>query len=267
MSHGVSIGIRTNDPSVLARTADAFPPGWEDSPSVTVDSWFSIVRVPSDDGQRVIYELYEDQEKLDEGLRLTRLLDSMDSAIRVAVGRRAPDRLFVHAGAVAWKGRAIVIPGRSGAGKTTLVAALVAAGATYYSDEYAVLDDRGFVHPYSRPLSIRQGEHRRMKQSATADLGGRTATGPLPVALVLATRFRSGATFEPRVSTPGHGAQAMFANTLSARERPAFAFSVLSRSVADATILVGDRGEAAAAVPVLLDHLNTLELSSRGSPA
>ena len=37
------------------------------------------------------------------------------------VAERATDYLFVHAGVVAWEGRAIVMPGASFAGKTTLV--------------------------------------------------------------------------------------------------------------------------------------------------
>jgi hypothetical protein len=36
-----------------------------------------------------------------------------------------------------------VLPGRSFAGKTTLVAALVQVGAEYWSDEYPVLDAEG----------------------------------------------------------------------------------------------------------------------------
>jgi hypothetical protein len=34
-------------------------------------------------------------------------------------------------------------------GKTTLVSELIRAGATYYSDEYAVIDERGRVHAIS----------------------------------------------------------------------------------------------------------------------
>src|SRR5262249_57961124 len=50
------------------------------------------------------------------------------------------------------RGLAIVVPGRSHTGKSTLVAELVRRGATYWSDEFAVLDDAGRVHPYRRPL-------------------------------------------------------------------------------------------------------------------
>ena len=52
---------------------------------------------------------------------------------------------------------AIVMPGASFAGKTTMVRAWLEAGATYYSDEFAVLDRTGRVHPFARPLAIREG--------------------------------------------------------------------------------------------------------------
>ena len=71
----------------------------------------------------------------------------------------------MHAGVVGWKGWALVLPGKSGAGKTTLVAELIRAGATYYSDEYAVLDERGRVHPYARPLAVRVDGWRQRRRT------------------------------------------------------------------------------------------------------
>ena len=72
----------------------------------------------------------------------------LDAQMRLFIAANARDWLFVHAGVVAHGGRALVAPGDSFSGKTTLVRALLAAGATYYSDEYAVLDEAGRVHPY-----------------------------------------------------------------------------------------------------------------------
>jgi len=83
------------------------------------------------------------------------VFEAFETDLQLYVAEMAPRRLFVHAGVVGWRGQAIIIPGRTFTGKTTLVAALVKAGATYYSDEYAVLDVRGRVHPYARPLGIR----------------------------------------------------------------------------------------------------------------
>jgi serine kinase of HPr protein (carbohydrate metabolism regulator) len=90
---------------------------------------------------------------------------------------RARSALFVHAGVVAWRGRAVLIPGASNAGKSTLVAELVRRGATYYSDEYAAIDAAGRVHPYAR----RTGAPRHL--IGTADLP------PIGAAVVIATQY------------------------------------------------------------------------------
>jgi hypothetical protein len=258
ISHGVAVGIRASDPMLLARAQGCLPPGWGESFASKVDLWFSVVTSSSMGGGRVLYTLFEDERKLAEGFRLTRLMDAMESAIRLQVGRRAPMRLFVHAGAVAWRGSSIVIPGRSGTGKTSLVAALVKAGATYYSDEYAVLDGDGLLHPYTRPLSFRLGVQRRTKKCAVADLGGSQARKPVSVGLVLHTRFRPDVSWTPRVLSSGEGALALFDNTLGARERPAFAFSVLSNVVSKAVALRGDRNEAETFAAEILSYVDSI---------
>lgn len=265
VTYGVSIGVRSNDSSLLDRVADRLPPGWEESPSAIADAWYSIAGRPVDGGTRVLYELHENDEKLAEGFRLSRLLDAMDSAVRLQVGVKSPDRLFVHAGAVVWNGRAIVIPGRSGAGKTSLVVALVRAGALYGSDEYAVLDDRGWVHPYARPISCRQGAHRRVTLSAELDLGGRRATVAAPVGLVVHTRYRAEADWSPRVMSPGESALALFANVLAARQRPAFAFSLLSSASLSAVSVLGDRGDADAAASAIVRYADGIHTSIQGT--
>ncbi|HVX40729.1 MAG TPA: hypothetical protein VHB25_14260 [Gemmatimonadaceae bacterium] len=265
VSHGVSVGVRTNDPSLLDRVADCFPPDSVESPSAEADAWYSIVRSPAQHASYARYELFRDEQKLNEGLRLAPLLDRMDAAIRVDVGRRAPEQLFVHAGAVAWNGRVIVLPGRSGAGKTTLVAALVRAGAAYCSDEYAVLDRRGYVHPYPRRLSMRQGGNRRVRWSAVTDLGGEQADAPLPVGAVVVTRYEPGARWAPRALSAGESALALFANTLIARDKPAFAFAVLSRAVAGVISTEGDRGEADATAAAILAFVDQTYPSTQGT--
>jgi len=161
-------------------------------------------------------------------------------------------RVFVHAGVVGWKGQAIVIPGRSYSGKSTLVAELVRAGATYYSDEYAVLDSRGRVHPFDKPLELRdEGQFRQTKVTA-AELGGHSGTKPLPVGLVLMTQFKSGARWRPRKLTAGKGVLEMLFNTVSARRSPEKALQTLQRVTAQADVLKGVRGNATEVVPAVL---------------
>lgn len=65
-------------------------------------------------------------------------------------------RLFIHAGAVAFAGRAMILIGHSGAGKTSTVAALVRRGAAYLSDEVALLDPAtGIVAPFVLPMAVK----------------------------------------------------------------------------------------------------------------
>ena len=66
-----------------------------------------------------------------------------------------PNRLTVHAGAVSVRGRAILLPGPSGAGKTTLTAALLSVGCDYLTDEAVSIDLETLeVEPYAKPLSL-----------------------------------------------------------------------------------------------------------------
>jgi hypothetical protein len=147
-------------------------------------------------------------------------------------------------GVVGWNGRAILIPGRSFAGKTTLVAELLRAGAVYYSDEYAVLDSRGRVHPYERPLGMRSDPSFRSSRIRVEDFGAESATKPLPVGLVVSARYQVGARWRPRQLTAGRGVLELLENTVTARTRPEFALQVLSTALPNAQILKGVRGEA-----------------------
>ena len=93
--------------------------------------------------------------------------------------------VFVHAGVVAWQGKAILLPGKSFSGKSTLTMALVDAGATYYSDEYAVLNAQGLVHPFSRMPRLRPDvQPPRMNSVPVA-----SALPPLAVGLVLSAHY------------------------------------------------------------------------------
>ena len=82
----------------------------------------------------------------------------LEMQLSTIIAIESRDFVAVHAGVVADGDRAIVMPGVSFSGKTTLVRALVEAGAVYYSDEYAMFDEAGRVHPYARQLSFRPPE-------------------------------------------------------------------------------------------------------------
>lgn len=253
-SHGVTIGVRSNDDALLARVPEALPPDAELVATTDAQVWFSLVRASRGSARGSFLRLYAGTQLTAEGFRLSRLLHTLDVAIRAQIGLLTPDRVFVHAGVVVWQGRAIVIPGASGTGKTTLVAALVRAGATYYSDEYAVLDAAGKVHPYARPLSIRQGEHRRVRTSvASAE-----SLGPATVGIVVSCGYQRDASWHVRELSQGAGVQLLFANSLAARHRPDFVLSVLATVARTATVLGGSRGDADDATIALLSSARIL---------
>jgi hypothetical protein len=253
-SYGVRIGIRSNDPAALASARRHLPSEWEAVGSPLVDRVYSIMigKKDSHANGRRLNLLYGDEVRLARSSDLDGLYETLESDLRLFVAELATHRVFVHAGVVGWKGQAIVIPGRSYSGKSTLVAELVRAGATYYSDEYAVLDSRGRVHPFSKPLELREeGEFTQTKITA-AELGGHSGTKPLPVGLVLMTQFKSGARWRPRKLTAGRGVLEMLFNTVSARRSPERALATLQRVAEQADVLKGVRGNATEVVEALL---------------
>ena len=182
-------------------------------------------------------------------------LGMLDSQMRLHIASSAPDHVFVHAGVVGVGGRAIVLPGRSFAGKTTLVAALVQVGAQYWSDEYAVLDADGLVHPYAKPLSIR-GPDLQAEDHTVESLGGRAGEEPLSVALIALTHYRPGAAWAPERSMSGVGAIKMLEHAVPARARPEQSLAAVRRAADGALVLLGERGEAEEAAAALIAEVS-----------
>ena len=172
-----------------------------------------------------------------------------------AMAFRATSAVFVHAGVVGWRGRALLIPGRSGTGKSSLVTALVAAGADYYSDDYAPIDEDGLVEPYARLPSLRGGQSatRRIEPAIRA-----RARPGLPVALVVSTSFRSGSDWQPRVLRGTHAALAVLDNVIMAREQPRSAMRTAARISSQAVVLSGPRPEATEIAGPILAYLDGL---------
>ena len=198
-------GLRTNNPAALAQAAASLPLGWQATPTGEVDILYSLRLAPPSprQGRRNYHLLYCGSALLARTLELPPLLTTFGKHAELLTAFRAQDCLFVHAGVVGWQGRAILIPGRSMTGKTTLVKALVEAGATYYSDEFAVLDKSGRVQPYPVPLSIRGNNGQSGCKTPVESLGGQAGVEPLPMGLVVVTEYQSKATWRPRKLSPG----------------------------------------------------------------
>ncbi len=259
LAHGVRLGVRTNTPAILERLQGCLPPGWRPSRSALVDELFSVWVDPALTRERPS-RVYVGGKRRVRTRDLRQALAVLESELRQSLAARSTQRTFVHAGVVGWHGKAIVVPGRSRSGKTTLVAELVRAGASYLSDEFAIIDSRGRVHPFPKPLSIRGagGCDLHVSRPSAEDLGGRSGKAPLPIGLVVLATHAPGAEWQPQTLTPGQAVIEMLAHTVPARLRPAASLQALERAVGRATVLKGERGEAAPVARRLLQLAESL---------
>lgn len=257
-SFGVRMGVRANSEAALERALSRLPAGWKPSRSRVVERLYSLVDGGETKrrGVRRFSLLFGDITRLSRSLEVEEVFDTFESDLRLHIAARARGRAFVHAGVVGWNGGAILIPGRTLSGKTTLVAELVRAGATYYSDEFAVLDERGRVHPFPKPLAMREGNALKQTNYSVEHFGGTTGVKPLPVALVVVCRYGSRARWRPRRLTAGEGMLALLDNAVSARREPERALTALREVVLRAPVLKGVRGEASETAEMVLRSLD-----------
>lgn len=257
-AYGTRIGVRVNQPDVLGRLEKVFPPGWKPLRSPVVDHMYSLRLGRNTPRSRIrrFNLLYSESVRVARSMDLGEVIQAFESELERFVALTARTRLFVHAGVVDWRDCAILLPGRSFSGKTTLVTAMVRAGASYYSDEYAVLDSRGRVHPYPKPPSIREGSGAGSRRCSLDELGGVLGSRPLRVGLVVVSEYKPGSRWRPRVLSPGQTILALLANTVAARFQPRLALRTLGRVAGDAPALKGARGEAEETAESLLNGLD-----------
>lgn len=248
-SYGVRLEVEVQAPDLMPEIEAILPPGWQAVREFPEDGHLTI------GGEDGLYWVTIDGEHVVGGVPADLAIQALDAQLRARIAFVAPEVIFVHAGVVAVDGRAIALPGRSFSGKTTLVAALVAAGATYYSDEFAVISADGAILPYAKPLSIRGEGDRYGIDTPVGDFGGRAGVVPVRLGLVADLVYREGAAWEPRTLSPGAGALALLSNTVPARSRPAEVLQATTNAIGDARVIAGDRGEAAATAAILLDEL------------
>jgi hypothetical protein len=176
---------------------------------------------------------------------LDQLFDTLEHELCLFIAEHSKEHIFVSAGVVGWKGTSILLPGRPTSGNSRLVAALVRAGATYFSDEYAVLDEQGRVHPFSRRQSLTE----------TGAARNRVWTEPSIVNRVVLTNYRRGTRWQPRPLTPGQAIMELLPHTLSAAARPADAIAALERVALSSVALKGAHGDPEETAAMLLDAM------------
>jgi hypothetical protein len=239
---GQTLVVHSDDPDVLLRVAARLPP---------------FRSATSLDESAVVYHAKRtrssDRFMLLRGRRLLGAdLDSEGAADRLAadlamtLGHRPHGWTFLHAGVVMLNGALLVFPAASGAGKTTLVSALLDRGAAYGSDEFAVLDDTGRVAPYARPLRVRRGSAHDLVDPSR--LGIPVLTEPRPVAAVILTAYDP---LAGRVQPPGTrvapatAALRLLPHCLASRVRPRRTIAAVRALAMSAPVFEVRRGDAA----------------------
>ena len=119
-----------------------------------------------------------------------------------------------------------------------------------------MLDARGRVHPFPKPLSIREGKGDGARKCPAEALGSSQGATPLPVGLVAFSEYRPGARWRPARVTPGHGLLALLGHTVPVRRRPETSLATLQQAVSQAVLLKGTRGEAEEMARSLLERLS-----------
>jgi hypothetical protein len=176
----------------------------------------------------------------------TKLINAIDEAVI----RRMTKLYAVHAGAVLIGGRGLLLPGKTHAGKSSLVAELLHRGARYFSDEYALIDSGGRVHSYPRPLLLRNGTPKQFPV-LPEECNSSVACTSAPVGWILTLKYQPGCGWNVAEIPQSMAMLSLLQNTPhSLADAPEMVGS-FERAVAGAICLAGQRGEAADAI----DHI------------
>ncbi len=155
-------------------------PSFDDTPAVDI--------VLHRDSQTDRFRIEVDGSVIAANEELPYTFTLVQQAADDATIRYLRDKAVIHAGTVVYNDKAIVVSGKSGSGKSRLVQEILRRGAEYSSDEYAILDPQGYVHPYPRALMIRKDSDQQYPV-LPSELHAKVRAQPAPAALFLFLRF------------------------------------------------------------------------------
>ena len=248
------MGLRGSTAASLGQLKAWLPRAARPSRVSVVDGLYSLILGGAGprSGVKTFHILYRNATRLARSFELGEIRRAFERDLSMLIGENAMDRVFVHAGVVGIGDGAILVPGKSFSGKTTLIHALVEQGGVYYSDEFAVLDSRGNVFPWAEPLSIRRHGPRKAGEPRSAEsLGMAIGRRSLPVRMVVLTCYEAGRRFRPKAVGPGQGVLGLLENTMSAQRNPRAALRALTSVVSGASVVSGPRGEATSTARII----------------
>lgn len=174
------------------------------------------------------------------------LLFCLDQDLTIALQRRRPDLLFLHAAALEHAGRAYLLAGDSGNGKSTTAWGLLHHGFGYLSDELGPIDLASLdVLPFQRALCLKRAPPAAypLPGAGVFDFGDSMHV-PVPAlpARAVADRCRLGAVLFVRyradlpapvlrATSPAEAGARMYVNTLNALAHPGRGLDAVVRIV------------------------------------
>jgi hypothetical protein len=170
-----------------------------------------------------------------EGMVAAMLLDR--SVHHLAVANR--EGALLHAGCVARAGRAVLFPGESGAGKTTLTAWLVQRAFDYLTDELVfVRPGSTHIEALRRPLNVKRGARPALDALFASDgdhlivhtpdgflvppavFGQATGAAEAEVHLIVFPSYRAGAQLAVQPISAAQTALRLLGSLVNARQLP-----------------------------------------------
>lgn len=248
---GIPFAIEWSEPDFCEPIRELLLPGWVHDPQLQTAESFRLIR---DANGRVQVHSPGDAPDIESK---SGLWENLERKLQIYLGSKTREAVFVHAAAVEWKGQAVVFPGASYSGKSTLTQALLQAGAKYLSDEYAIIDGSGLVHSYPRRLSLRVAgaANRRVDP---AQKGWAVGGGPLPLGAVVDCRFVRRAKWSPKIISKGDALLTLCGNAVSAILAPEFVLSSLGLAIQESVCIRATRGEAHRDAARILSELEYL---------
>lgn len=200
----------------------------------------------------------------------SRVLPLLLSNLNRAIARSARRHLVLHAGVVGSGGGAVLLPGSSGSGKSTMVATAGRLGHPYGADEHAAIGfEDGLIEPIPKPLALKPGSAHLFGDLSdgaqasffgdqlflpAAALCGGLITPSSPIVAIAFPAYEEGVTATLRGITPAEALLRLREHSWNFGVDPVRAFRILSAVVRKAPAYDLTFADSSAAWSVLMAH-------------
>lgn len=249
---GLSITIATDSAEVDALLRKYLLPWLSRQPFESIPDL--LVSVTANDGG---YEVFSGAQLIARAVAGGALMYAVQSIVDEFIVLRARGLAPIHAGVVGRDGTVMLLPAPSHAGKSTLVARMIQEGWVYYSDEYALIDEFGLVHPYPRSLLMRN-DSGELFPALAASLGAEIGRQPAPVRLIADLRWLQGGAWNVERLPQSETLMMLLKSTPREFERNPEMLAPLARVAAGSVGYCGVRGEASEASSRLVELFASL---------